>query len=114
MKTLTIVAVILGIAFLFFIARAEKSFVINGNEVTPAGITNVPKMLLDKINETGFKISDNIGNGGIGDLISLEPISTNNIVAGVKDFISGAIDKITETIKTPIEDKVNNILCPQK
>ena len=114
MKTLTIIAVILGIAFLFFVARAEKFFVINGNEVIPAGITNVPKMLLDKVNEMRFKISDSAGNGGIGNLVNLEPISTNNIVLGAKDFISGTINKITEIIKTPIEDKINDILCPQK
>lgn len=111
MKTLIIVAIILGIAFLFFVAKAEKSLTITGNEVVPAGIINVPKAFLDKVNEMSFKIS----NGGEnGKLINLEPISTDNIISGVKDFISGTINKITETIKAPIEDKVNSLLCPQE
>ena len=114
MKTLIIVAIILGVAFLFFVARAEKSFIINGNEAIPAGLTNITKAFLNKVNEMGFKISDSVGNGGIGNLVNLEPISTNNIITGAKDFISGTIDKITETIKAPIEDKINDFLCPQK
>lgn len=111
MKTLTILAIILGITFLFFVARAEKSFIINGNEAIPAGITNIPKIVLNKASEIKSKILD---NGGTGNLINLKPISTDNIVAGAKDFISGTINKITETIKTPIEDKVSDIFCPQK
>ncbi|MFH1392865.1 MAG: hypothetical protein ABIG73_00575 [Patescibacteria group bacterium] len=111
MKTLIIVAIILGIAFLFFVAKAEKSLIITGNEVMPAGLTDVPKMLLDKIGGISSKIS---GNGKIEDLVNLESISAGNVVSGVKDFISGTINKITETIKAPIEDKVNEILCPQE
>jgi len=114
MKTLIIIAVILGIMFLFFIAKAERSLVITGNEAIPAGITGIPKALLDKVNEIRSKISDNVGNGEIGKLINLEPNSTSGIIAGAKNLISGTIDKITETIKTPIEDKINDILCPQK
>ena len=115
MKALTIVAIILGVAFIFFVAKAERSLVITaGDEVVPAGLVNIPKALLDKVGEMGFKISDSVGNGGIGNLVNLEPISTDNIVAGTKEFISSTIDKIKETIKAPIEDKVNEVLCPQK
>ncbi len=114
MKTLTIIAIILGVAFLFFVAKAEKSFIIDGNEAIPAGLTGMPKALLDKANEIKSKLLDSGKNGEIGNLINLEPISTNNIVADAKNFISGTIDKITETIKNPIEDKINEVLCPQK
>jgi len=113
MKTLTILAVILGIAFLFFVAKAEKSFVIDGNGAIPAGITGISKTLLDKVNDEMKSILWN--NGGIGNLINLEPNSTSgDIITGAKNFISDAVDKVTEIIKTPIEDKVNSILCPQK
>ncbi|MFH1990368.1 MAG: hypothetical protein ABIJ19_00740 [Patescibacteria group bacterium] len=112
MKALTIVAIILGVAFIFFVAKAERSLVITaGDEVVPAGLVNIPKALLDKVNEMGFKISN---SGEIGNLVNLEPISTDIIVAGTKEFISSTIDKIKETIKAPIEDKVNEVLCPQK
>jgi len=112
MKALTIMAIILGVAFIFFVAKAERSLVITaGDEVVPAGLINVPKALLDKVNEMGFKISN---SGEIGNLVNLEPISTDNIVAGTKDFISSTIDKIKETIKAPIEDKVHEVLCPQE
>ncbi|MBU2082110.1 hypothetical protein KKH14_01655 [Patescibacteria group bacterium] len=112
MKALTIVAIILGVAFIFFVAKAERSLVITaGDEVVPAGLINVPKALLDKVGEMGFKISN---SGEIGNLVNLEPISTDNIVAGTKEFISSTIDKIKETIKAPIEDKINDFLCPQK
>ena len=112
MKALTIMAIILGVAFIFFVAKAERSLVITaGDEVVPAGLINVPKALLDKVNEMGFEISN---SGEIGNLVNLEPISTDNIVAGTKDFISSTIDKIKETIKAPIEDKVHEVLCPQE
>ncbi|MDO8443659.1 MAG: hypothetical protein Q7S78_01575 [Candidatus Azambacteria bacterium] len=116
MKALIIIAIILGVAFLFFIAKAERSLIITGNEVIPAGLTDVPKMLLDKAGEIKSGIFGNTGAGGGGEIgnIITESISTNNIITGAKDFISGTINKITETIKAPIEDKVNDILCPQK
>ncbi len=107
MKALIIIAVILGVAFIFFVAKAERSLIITGNEVTPAG-------LADEIKSGIFGDTGILGNGGeIGNIVA-GPISTNNIIAGAKDFISGTINKITETIKAPIEDKVNSILCPQK
>ena len=97
MRTLVILAIILGIVFLFFVAKAEKSLTIMGNEVVPAGLINAPRVLLDKI----------------GNLINLEPNSTNNIISGAKNLISNTIDKISEAIKTPIKEKINSILCPQ-
>ena len=117
MKTLTIIAIILGVAFLFFVAKAERSLIITGNEVIPAGLTDVPKVFLDKVSELKSKLLGSTGildNGGeIGNMVT-GPIFTNNIIAGAKDLISKTIGKIIETIKTPIEDKVNEILCPQK
>ena len=101
MKTLAIFAIILGVGFLYFVAKAERSIVINGNEVIPAGIVNLPKTLLDKASETIGKLSS--GNQGIGD-----------IVTGSKNLISKTVGKLIEIIKTPIEDKVNSFLCPQK
>ena len=112
MKTLLILAVILGILFLYFIVKAEKSFVIKGNEVVPGGI-NIPKLILDKIGG-GIKpqilgndaINNAVGSSGLGFI--------NNITTDAKDFVSKTIDKINESIKSPIENKINEILCPTK
>lgn len=103
MKTLVILAVILGVLFLYFIVKAEKSFVIKGNEVVPGGI-DIPKLILDKARE----IKSQIANSGSG-LGFIGSITTD-----AKDLISKTIDKISESIKSPIENKINEIICPTK
>lgn len=103
MKTLVIFAVILGILFLYFIVKAEKSFVIKGNEVVPGGI-DIPKLILDKAKKIKSLIVSDKNTQIIGD----------NIITDAKDFISKTVDKIKESIKSPIENKVNEVLCPTK
>ncbi len=115
MKTLAILAVILGILFLYFVVKAEKSFVIKGGEAVPGGI-NIPKLILDKAREIKSQIANNkniqvLGNDVIGD--SGQGF-VNNMIADAKDLVSKTVDKISESIKSPIENKVNEILCPQK
>jgi len=107
MKTLVIVAVILGILFLYFIVKTEKSFVIEGSEVVPGGI-DIPKVILDKAKEIKSQI---LGNDVISDS---GPGFINNITADVKDLVSKTVDKVSESIKSPIENKINEILCPAK
>ena len=103
MKTLAILAVILGVLFLYFIVKAEKSFVIKGNEVVPLGI-NVPKLILDKAKEIKSQIADNDSGRGF----------INNVITEAKGFVSKTVDKISESVKSPIENKINEFLCPQK
>ena len=115
MKTLVMFVVILGILFVYFVVKAEKSFVIKGNEVVPSGI-DIPKLILDKAKEIKSKAinnkntqmlgSDIIGDSGQGFI--------SNITTGVKDLISKTVDKISEVIKSPIENKINEVLCPTK
>lgn len=114
MKTLLILAVILGILFLYFVVKAEKSWIIKGNEVVPLGI-NIPKLILDKAKEIKFPISNksiqalNSGvsaNSGQGFI--------NNIVTDAKSLVSKTIDAISQSIKNPIENKINEILCPKQ
>jgi len=107
MKTLVILAVILGILFVYFVVKAEKSFVIKGNEVVPGGI-DIPKLILDKTKEIKSQI---LGNDVIGDS---GPGFINNITTDAKDLISKTVDKISESIKSPIENKINEVLCPTK
>ncbi len=103
MKTLVILAVILGVLFLYFIVKAEKSFVIKGNEVVPSGI-DIPKLILDKAAQV-------LGNNVIGD--SGQGF-INNMTADVKDLTSKAAYKINESIKSSVENKINEVICPQK
>lgn len=102
MKTLLIWAVILGILFLYFIVKTEKSLVIKGNEVVPLGI-NIPKLILDKANQ--ILSNDIISDSGQGFI--------NNIITNAKGLVSKTVDKISESIKSPIKNKVNEFLCPQ-
>jgi len=107
MKTLIILAVILGILFLYFVVKAEKSFVIKGNEVVPSGI-DIPKLILDKVK--GIK-SQILGNEVIGDSGPGRGF-INNITTDVKDLVSKTVDKVSESIKSPIENKIQEIICP--
>jgi len=115
MKTLIILAVILGILFVYFVVKAEKSFVIEGNEVVPRGI-DIPKVILDKAREVKSQIANNKSAQILGnDIISDSgPGFINNITTDVKDLISKTIDKVSESIKSPIENKINEVLCPTK
>lgn len=114
MKTLIILAVILGILFLYFIVKAEKSFVIKGNEVVPSGI-DIPKLILDKIRGIKPQVLNNVNNDVIGNAVGDSGQGfINNITADTKDLISKTVDKISESIKSPIENKINEILCPTK
>ena len=107
MKTLVILAVILGILFLYFIVKAEKSFVIKGGEAVPGGI-DIPKLILDKVKGIKPQVLSNdvIGGSGQGFI--------NNITTGAKDLISKTIDTISESVKSPIENKINEFFCPTK
>ena len=106
MKTLTILAVILGVLFLYFIVKAEKSFVIKGNEVVPIGI-DIPKLILDQAKEIKSQVINNKNiDSGQGFISS--------IITDAKGLVSKTVDKISESIKSPIENKVNEFLCPKK
>ena len=111
MKTLIILAVILGILFLYFIVKAEKSFVIKGNEVIPGGI-DIPKLILDKVRGIKPQV---LNNDVIGNAVSDSGRGfINNITTDAKDLVSKTIDTISESIKSPIENKINEFLCPTK
>ena len=107
MKTLIILAVILGILFFYFVVKAEKSFVIKGNEVVLGGV-DIPKLILDKVK--GIK-SQILGNEVIGDSGPGRGF-INNITTDVKDLVSKTVDKVSESIKSPIENKIQEIICP--
>jgi len=109
MKTLIILGIILGILSLYFVVNTEKSISIKGNEVVPSGI-DIPKIVLENILPK-FINQDN----GL-----LNNVNIKNLAENIKDNISigdltaKALNKITDSIKTPIENKINEVLCPVK
>lgn len=114
MKTLAIFAVILGILFLYFIVKAEKSLVIKGNEVVPIGI-DIPKLIIDKVRGIKSQVTDKNAQVLGSDIVSnLGQGFINNIVTDAKNLVSKTVDKIKESVKSPIENKINEFLCPKK
>ncbi len=121
MKTLAVLAVILGILFLYFIVKAEKSFVIKGNEVVPGGI-DISKLILDKAIKiksliVGDKNTKVVGDSAITDseIITDSGLAfINKIKTDVGNLVSKTVDKISESVKNPIENKINEFLCPTK
>jgi len=114
MKTLIILAVILGILFLYFVVNAEKSLFIKGNEVVPVGF-DIPKLIVDKVKKITSQISNRKPQILRNNIISDSgPGFINNIITDAKDLLSKTIDKMNESIKSPIENKINKVLCPTK
>lgn len=112
MKTLMILLVILGVIFLYFVINAEKSITIGKNgEIIPVGI-DIPRFIFNKAKETLPKLINS------GDVQIPEPDSIKNIAENVKykikDLTIQALNKITDSIKAPIENKINEVLCPVK
>ena len=99
----------MGILSLYFVVNTEKSISIKGNEVVPSGI-DIPKIVLENILPK-FINQDN----GL-----LNNVNIKNLAENIKDNISigdltaKALNKITDSIKTPIENKINEVLCPVK
>lgn len=117
-----ILGTILGILSVYFIIDAEKSLIIKGNEVVPAG-TDIPGLILNKAKEIKSQIG--IGNtenfsGQAADivkpLIKTEGIENkaNELTNDAKSIISETFNKIENSIKELIGNKINEALCPQK
>lgn len=107
---------LLGIVFFYFIAGAEKSIMPKGDEVTPTGID------MEKFAEKG-KLSETI-SGAISGLRTVNDSGSetgagaapivNQVINKTKELAGKAIDKAENLIKNPIENKINEIFCPQK
>jgi len=122
MKTLMILATILGILSVYFVINTEKSVVIKGNEVTPAG-TDIPSLILNKAKEIKSQIGDDNPKNFSGQMADIfEPVITaegigaksDEIGNEVKNIISETFNKIENSIKELIGNKISETLCPQK
>lgn len=102
MKTLLILAIILAIIAAYFIFNTEKSISIGGGgNAVPAGV-DIAKFLFNKAN------GNYVGNGVLQSKVA-EEIKFK--IGEVKDKI---LDKAVNLIKTPVENKVSELFCPQK
>ncbi|GEM_PF-2890582 len=123
MKTLVIVAVILAVLSLYFIVNADKSILVKGSEVLPAG-TDIAKFILKKAKDlisqtgTGNVLKSSSGNNIIDASL---PVITDKIKTGVETIKSEAnnlipevLNKATDLIKNPIENKIIETFCPRK
>ncbi len=96
MKTLVILAIILAIFSAYFVLNTEKSLSIrNANGVMPAGI-DIAKSILNQAN--------GILHSGLAGGITSK-------IGEVKDKV---LDEAINLIKTPIKNKVQELLCPVK
>ncbi len=106
MKTLIVLFIVLGIVFLYFVAGAEKSLIIKNDEVTPNSIA-IPELIANKIKEIKSK------GGVIGGSLESSGL-INNAVNSIKSFVSETVNKAEDLIKNPIENKIQEIVCPAK
>src|SRR3989344_3780112 len=108
MKTLIIFFVLLGIVFFYFVANTEKSVTLMNDEVTPVGGRKLSETISGAI--SGLRtVNDSGSETGAG----AAPI-VNQVINKTKELAGKAIDKAENLIKNPIENKINEIFCPQK
>ncbi|MBI2446827.1 MAG: hypothetical protein HYV51_03380 [Parcubacteria group bacterium] len=117
MKTLIILAIILAILAAYFVFNTEKSLSLKdrGNAI-PAGI-DIGKSILNQVLNQAKKItpekinsiSGTNGNGAVMQSKLAEEIKSK--IGEIKDKI---LDEAVNLIKTPIENKANELFCPQK
>lgn len=122
MRTLMILGTILGVLSVYFIIDAEKSLIIKGNEVVPAG-TDIPNLILNKAREImpqlGIDNAKDFSNQAtdiVKPIIKTEEIKkrASEMSGEVKNMISAAFGKIESSIKELIGNKIDETLCPQK
>lgn len=116
MKTLVILAIILAIIAVYFVFNTEKSISIGGGgNAIPAGI-DIAKLILSqalnqvkKINPEAVNSINGVYGSGVTQFKLAEEIKSK--IGEVKDKI---LDKAVDLIKTPVENKVSELFCPQK
>ena len=120
---LVILAIILAIFATYFVFNTEKSISLTGGggNAIPAGI-DIAKLILSqalnqvkKINPeavnsiNGMDSINGVHGSGATQFKLAEEIKSK--IGEVKDKI---LDKAVDLIKTPVENKVSELLCPQK
>lgn len=122
MKTLISLGVVLAVLSIYFIVNVEKSIFLKGNEVVPLG-TDIPKIIFDNAKKiiadknatSTLETATASGIGSLQELITNKlPEQTENIKNDIIDLASNASQKIEDLLKQSIENKISEIICPQK
>jgi non-homologous end joining protein Ku len=122
MKTLISLGVILAVLSIYFIVNVEKSIFLKGNEVVPLG-TDIPKIIFDNAKKiiadknatSTLETATTSGIESLQELITNKlPEQTENIKNDIIDLASNASQKIEDLLKQSIENKISEIICPQK
>lgn len=117
MKTLVILAIILAILAAYFVFNTEKSLSLKdrGNAI-PAGIDIAKSILKQVLNQTekiNPKVVDSVNGVKNGSSV-MQPKLTEKIKSKIRDIKDKILGETVNLIKTPIENKVSDLLCPQK
>ena len=107
MKALVILAIILAIFAVYFVFDTEKSISVKGGgNAVPAGI-DIAKSILNQVLDQSEPIKSKISNISQSELIG----EIKSKIGEIKDKV---LDKAVVLIKTPVENKARELLCPQK
>lgn len=111
MKTLIIIIVILAVLTLYFVVNADRSILVKRSEVLPAG-TDIARLILNKTKDFVSQTDTDIVDASY-------PTITDKIKAGIEkvkvetnNLIPKVINKTTDLIKEPIENKIIKTFCP--
>ena len=107
MKTLVILAIILAVFAAYFVFNTEKSISLkNGGNAVPAGV-DIAKFILNQALNQSETIKPKINN-------VLQSKLTGEIKSKVGEIRDKILNETVDLIKKPIENKVNELFCPQK
>ncbi|MBI5079567.1 hypothetical protein HZB06_02800 [Candidatus Wolfebacteria bacterium] len=115
MKTLLILAVILGVLFFYFVAKSERTLITKGNELIPGGV-NIPKLIFDKAGEIKSRIvnltnAENVGSGAVSEFFDKIKNTAEDLVTKTVNTMSNGKIGSNSSSKSPI---INNVVPQDK
>ena len=116
MKTLIILAIILAIFAAYFVFNTEKSLSLkSGGNAIPAGI-DIGRSILNQVLNQAKKINPEAVNSinGADSSGVMQSKLAEEIKSKIGEIKDKILDKAVNLVKTPVENKVSELFCPQK
>lgn len=99
------------VLFLYFVVNADRSILVKGNEVFPAG-TDIAKFILKQTKNLQSQIET--GNGSYPTITdAIKPI-VETVGIGASKLIPRIINKVKDLIREPIKNKIDATFCSVK
>ena len=103
---------------LFFVVNADKTILVKGSEVLPAG-TDVARFILNKaknlkIGDLPQFSEDKIGDTSYSEITNKIKTGAETVGSEVNKLIPKIINKAKELIKGSVENKIQETFCPTK